>query len=53
MKTKNHSYFFHEARKEARGVGGVFFDDLTAANGEGPEKLFAFVKDCLEAFPRA
>lgn len=39
-------YFFLPHRGEARGVGGIFFDDL-----EGDmEALFAFVRDCGNAF---
>ncbi|KAF3940752.1 hypothetical protein ABW19_dt0206305 [Dactylella cylindrospora] len=40
-------YFFVKHRGEARGVGGIFFDDL---DDKDPEQLFAFVKDCLESF---
>ena len=40
-------YFYHKARKEARGVGGIFFDDL---HNKPKEELFAFVTDCLGAF---
>lgn len=45
-------YFYHTARKEARGVGGVFFDDLDESRGTRAQ-LFGFVKDCLEAFPQS
>jgi coproporphyrinogen III oxidase len=39
-------YFFLRHRGEARGVGGIFFDYL-----EGDiEQLFAFVRDCGQAF---
>jgi coproporphyrinogen III oxidase len=39
-------YFFLPHRGEPRGVGGIFFDYL-----EGDlEKLFAFVRDCGDAF---
>ena len=39
-------YFYLPHRNEARGVGGIFFDYL-----EGDlEKLFAFVRDCGDAF---
>ena len=39
-------YFFLPHRGEPRGVGGIFFDNL-----EGDlEKLFAFVRDCGDAF---
>jgi coproporphyrinogen III oxidase len=39
-------YFFLTHRQEPRGVGGIFFDYL-----EGDfERLFAFVRDCGDAF---
>ncbi len=39
-------YFYLPHRGEARGVGGIFFDYL-----EGDvERLFAFVRDCGDAF---
>ncbi|GAB5370713.1 hypothetical protein AAMO2058_001516800 [Amorphochlora amoebiformis] len=40
-------YFYHTARKEARGIGGIFFDDLDEGN---PEEVFQFVKECADAF---
>lgn len=40
--------YFHIAhRKEARGIGGIFFDNL---HGPDPESLFAFVTDSANAF---
>jgi len=39
-------YFYLPHRGEARGVGGIFFDNL---QGDG-EALFAFVADCAAAF---
>ncbi|KIV99972.1 hypothetical protein, variant [Verruconis gallopava] len=42
-------YFYNKHRAEARGIGGIFFDDLDATE-KGQEQLFAFVKDCLNAF---
>ncbi|CAG8785362.1 14859_t:CDS:1, partial [Acaulospora morrowiae] len=40
-------YFFLKHRGEARGVGGIFFDDLS----EKPaEEIFAFVKQCGNSF---
>ncbi|KAL1891100.1 Coproporphyrinogen-III oxidase [Ceratocystis pirilliformis] len=42
-------YFCNKHRNEARGVGGIFFDDMDAAEGD-PEILFGFVQDCLKAF---
>jgi coproporphyrinogen III oxidase len=42
-------YFFLPHRQEPRGVGGIFFDYL-----EGDlEALFAFVRDCGDAFTEA
>jgi coproporphyrinogen III oxidase len=42
-------YFYLPHRGEARGVGGIFFDYL-----EGDiERLFAFVRDCGDAFLEA
>jgi coproporphyrinogen III oxidase len=38
-------YFYLPHRGEPRGVGGLFFDHL-----EGDERLFAFVRDCGDAF---
>ncbi len=35
-------YFYIPHRKEARGVGGIFFDDLAG----DLEEVFAFVSDC-------
>ncbi|QSL67141.1 hypothetical protein MERGE_001530 [Pneumocystis wakefieldiae] len=40
-------YFFIKHRKECRGIGGIFFDDL---DDKGSEEIFSFVKDCLNAF---
>jgi len=40
-------YFFLPHRGEARGVGGIFFDDLC---DRAPEHLFAFVADCARSF---
>ncbi len=42
-------YFYLPHRKEHRGVGGIFFDYL---DGDF-ERLFAFVRDCGEAFLEA
>ena len=43
-------YFFIPHRKVARGVGGIFFDDLCTGNWE---KDFAFTRDVGEAFLEA
>ncbi len=40
------TYFWLHHRGEARGVGGVFFEDT----GREPEVEFAFVQDCARAF---
>lgn len=42
-------YFWNTHRHEARGIGGLFFDDLTGDQ----EKIFAFVKDSLDGFLEA
>ncbi|KAL8817153.1 MAG: hypothetical protein Q9191_008199 [Dirinaria sp. TL-2023a] len=42
-------YFHIPHRRESRGVGGIFFDDLDAEEKD-QEQLFSFVKDCLDAF---
>lgn len=42
-------YFHIPHRKETRGVGGIFFDDLDATEND-PEQLFSFVQDCTRAF---
>jgi coproporphyrinogen III oxidase len=40
-------YFYLPHRKEPRGVGGIFFDELASGNGEAD---FAFVRAVGEAF---
>ncbi|KAL8632817.1 hypothetical protein Q9189_001522 [Teloschistes chrysophthalmus] len=42
-------YFYIPHRGEARGVGGIFFDDLDQEEKD-QEQLFSFVKDCLSSF---
>jgi len=39
-------YFFIKHRDETRGVGGLFFDNLTGSR----DALFAFVRDCAASF---
>lgn len=41
------TYFHIPHRKECRGVGGIFFDNL---NDRPKGRVFAFVQDCLAAF---
>ncbi|MBA3705566.1 MAG: coproporphyrinogen III oxidase, partial [Bacteroidetes bacterium] len=43
-------YFFIPHRKETRGIGGIFFDKLTATPETTKEQLFAFVKDIGNSF---
>jgi len=43
-------YFFIKHRNETRGVGGIFFDYLKAADDFTKETRFAFVKDVGSAF---
>ncbi|KAI4092949.1 MAG: hypothetical protein L6R37_007488 [Teloschistes peruensis] len=42
-------YFYIPHRGEARGVGGIFFDDLDQEEKD-QEQLFSFVKGCLSSF---
>lgn len=43
-------YFFLPHRGEARGVGGLFFDQLTPSAEHTREARWSFVKACGEAF---
>ncbi len=43
-------YFFLKHRNEARGVGGIFFDDFSAL---GPEGSFAMLRSVGDAFLKA
>jgi coproporphyrinogen III oxidase len=43
-------YFYIKHRDETRGVGGIFFDRLSAGESLSKEQLFDFVKDVGEAF---
>lgn len=45
-KTWCDEYFYIPHRKEARGVGGIFFDNL---NDRPKEECFAFVTDCARS----
>ncbi|POY73633.1 putative Coproporphyrinogen oxidase [Rhodotorula taiwanensis] len=40
-------YFYIPHRAETRGVGGIFFDDLSDRD---PERIFAFVRDCSNTY---
>jgi len=55
-------YFFIKHRDEARGIGGIFFDDLSEGefldttpkvSGKSKEEIFSFVKNCGDAFINA
>jgi coproporphyrinogen III oxidase len=43
-------YFYIEHRKETRGIGGIFFDNLGKDNLINKEKAFAFVSDVGNTF---
>ena len=47
-------YFHLPHRGEARGVGGIFFDDMDGSSGvsagHSQEELFAFVQSCGDSF---
>jgi coproporphyrinogen III oxidase len=54
-------YFYITHRKEARGIGGIFFDDLNAEphkrlldesskRPKSPSEIFDFIKSCGDAF---
>lgn len=42
-------YFSNKHRGEARGIGGIFFDDLDETVADS-ENTFAFIQDCLKSF---
>jgi coproporphyrinogen III oxidase len=43
-------YYYNKHRGEARGIGGIFFDDLGAENVEDMSNSFQFVQDCVNSF---
>jgi coproporphyrinogen III oxidase len=43
-------YFFIRHRQETRGIGGIFFDNLTAETDAEKARNFAFVQDVGNAF---
>jgi coproporphyrinogen III oxidase len=51
FKTWCDDYFYLKHRKEPRGIGGVFFDDLSVDNTpDGFEKSFAIMRSVGDAF---
>jgi coproporphyrinogen III oxidase len=43
-------YFYIKHRQETRGIGGIFFDRLSATEDTTKERLFAFVQSVGEIF---
>ncbi len=43
-------YFYIRHREESRGIGGIFFDNLSAIDVHEREKIFAFVQDAAYSF---
>lgn len=43
-------YFYIPHRKESRGVGGIFFDNLHDNEPNSADKYLSFVSDCAHAF---
>jgi coproporphyrinogen III oxidase len=46
-------YFFLKHRNEARGVGGIFYDDLNAPGEAGFERCFSLTRNVGDAFTKA
>lgn len=44
------NYFYIPHRKETRGIGGIFFDQLSEKDGFSKEQRFDFVKEVGNAF---
>lgn len=42
-------YFYNKHRRESRGIGGIFFDDLDETTKD-KESLFGFAQDALRSF---
>lgn len=43
-------YFFIKHRKETRGIGGIFFDKLSAEKDDDMNRIFDFVRDIGKLF---
>ncbi len=43
-------YFYIKHREETRGIGGIFFDNLSGSTVRERESIFAFVEDAARAF---
>lgn len=48
LKATCDTYFYIKHRREMRGVGGIFFDQLSPAGYDGFSRAFAFVQDGTE-----
>jgi coproporphyrinogen III oxidase len=46
------NYFYLPHRKETRGVGGIFFDQLRASDSMTKEQVFQFCIDLGQLFPK-
>ena len=46
------SYFYLPHRKETRGIGGIFFDQLRASESMSKEQIFQFCIDLGQLFPK-